>query len=123
MDKGVVIVSDDLIFYKLFETPLLRKIPDLLLFSCKTYQDIDSMFPDTNIQLILLDDFKASISSIEIIRYLRTKVQTVAPIWFFPEIKTKSYAYKSHEMGASILIYRPFDPFKVANEIAAIINR
>lgn len=123
MDKGIAIVSDDLIFYKLFETPLLRKIPDLTLISCQSYQDIDATFRGADMQLILLDDFKASISSIEIIRHLRTNLKSVAPIWFFPEIKTNAYAYKSYEMGASKLIYRPFDPLRMTKEIAAIFNR
>ena len=121
MKSIITIVSDDILFPNILLILLKRKIKELEIIVCKTFQDIDEKLSSKSCDLVLLDGGMTRISSIEIIQYIRTKQLIIAPIWFFTEIETESYIMKSKQLGASMIISKPFDPHKVTDEIASLL--
>lgn len=120
--KTIVIISSNRLFPLLFETLLFRKIDNLELIICNSIEDIDQKVNSLTVNLTLMDSILNSTPSFEVMRYLRMEKRLTSPIFFFPEIRTDFYAYKSYVMGASLLINKPFDPYKVTEEIADSLN-
>jgi DNA-binding response OmpR family regulator len=121
MKKTIAIVSDDIFFPHLFLILLKRKIQELDIIVSKTLQEIDESSIMKSCDLVLLDGGMTRMSSIEVIQYIRTNQLIVAPIWFFTEIETESYILKSKQLGASLIVEKPFDPHKVTDEIASLL--
>lgn len=121
MKKTIAIVSDDIFFPHLFLILLKRKIQELEIIVSKTLQEIDESSIMKSCDLVLLDGGMMRMSSIEVIQYIRTNQLIVAPIWFFTEIETESYILKSKQLGASLIVEKPFDPHKVTDEIASLL--
>jgi DNA-binding response OmpR family regulator len=118
MNYSISIITDDIVFSNLLIPLLKRELPDVKIQICNSYQEINNHFSYSSCDFILIDGGISSISSIEIIQYLRTVKRIIAPIWFFPEITTNEYIYKSIQMGASKIINKPFNPFLIIDEIA-----
>jgi DNA-binding response OmpR family regulator len=87
---------------------------------CKSIREINEKVDSTTCKLILLDGGTTSISSIELIQYIRTTKLIVAPVWFFTEIVTPSYILKAKQLGVSLIVNKPFDPHKITDEIATL---
>jgi DNA-binding response OmpR family regulator len=121
MKKTIAIVSDDIFFPHLFLILLKRKFQELEIIVSKTLQEIDESSIMKSCDLVLLDGGMTRMSSIEVIQYIRTNQLIVAPIWFFTEIETESYILKSKQLGASLIVDKPFDPHKVTDEIASLL--
>jgi len=121
MKPTIVIITDDVLFVKLVESLLTRKIADLQIVLCASHQDLNEKFHDESCRLIIVDGGMSGLSSIEMLQYIRLKKHIVTPIWFFPEIQTVAYIQKSIEMGASRIIKKPFDPHKVTAEITFLL--
>ena len=117
MKYSISIITDDIVFSNLLVTLLKRELPDLHIQLCNSYHEINEHFGESKCDFILIDGGISSISSIEIIQYLRTTKLVVSPIWFFPEIVTPEYIHKSIQMGASRIINKPFDPYLIINDI------
>jgi len=121
MNLTIAIISDDILFPHLFLILLKRKIKELEIVICKTFQDIDEKSKIKSCDLVLLDGGMARMSSIEVIQHIRAKQLIIAPIWFFTEIETESYILKSKQLGTSKIVSKPFDPHKVTDEIASLL--
>lgn len=123
MNQAILIISDDIIFSHLFTTYLEKERMDISVIKCDTYLCIDEIKDKSLIRLVFIDGNISTLSSIEVTRYLRINKKIFAPIWFFAEIVTESYIYKVKEMGATRIIYKPFDPFEILNEFDVIFER
>ena len=113
----IAFITDDIVFSNLIVIPLKRELPDLRIILCKSLAEINEQINSQLCNLILLDGGFGSVSSIEIIEYLRKEKRITSPIWFFPEILTNEYSHKSILMGANKLFYKPFDPSFIVNEL------
>lgn len=122
MKSSIAIISDDVLFWNLFIPLLNRKKPDLKISVCGTYEEINTKVEKGSSDLIIVDGGTSSLSSIEVIRFIRTTKQIVAPVWFFPEIKTEAYIHKSLSMGVTKIINKPFDPYVVVDEIISLLS-
>jgi DNA-binding response OmpR family regulator len=122
MERVIVIITDDIVFSHLLSSLLYIRLNNVIVKTCETYQDIDTQIDASTIALNLIDGQISTLSSIEAIRYLRTKKSIVTPIWFFPEIVNEAYIYKIKEMGANRTIYRPFDPYVIVTEIESLLS-
>jgi DNA-binding response OmpR family regulator len=120
MNPKISIITNDILFWNLIKPLLIAKNKDAEILVCTNYQEIDSIFEKYKFDLIILDGGMTGISSIELLRYLRSSKQVIAPIWFFPEILTEAYLYRSKLMGASKIINKPFDPYIITDEILAL---
>jgi DNA-binding response OmpR family regulator len=122
MQNVIVIITDDIVFSHLLSALLYICLDNVAVKTCATYQDIDSQIVATSIDLILIDGKISTLSSIEVIRYLRMGKELIMPIWFFPEIVNEAYIYKVKEMGANRMVYRPFDPYVIVSEIESLLS-
>lgn len=122
MKRIIVIISSDKLFPQLFETLLFRKIKDLEIITCKSMQEIDQKLAPSVVDLILLDSILNNTSSFEVMRYIRMEKFITSPIYFFPEIQTENYTYKSYVMGINLIINKPFDPYKITDMIISSLN-
>ncbi len=120
--KTIVIITDDVLFSNLLSPLLLKKSSDLEILVCSNYMKIDAKLENKSSNLIIVDGGINNISPIEIIQYLRMSKKVVAPIWFFPEIKTDAYTHKSLLTGVTKIINKPFDPYLVTDEISALLS-
>jgi len=121
MRLAILIITDDVVFPNLFEVLLQRMIPELKIEICESYNEIDIKINAENYKLIILDGKISKTSPIEIVQHIRLKNKIKAPIWFFPEIRTKSYIDKMYEVGANRMITKPFDPYIVTSEIVSLL--
>jgi len=123
MNTIIAIITDDVLFFNLLSRLLLKKNTDLEIRSCSNFNEIDSKLGNTNSNLIIVDGGISNISPIETIQYLRMSKQILAPVWFFPEIKTSEYIHESLLTGASKIIDKPFDPYLVVDEIVTLLSK
>jgi len=122
MKTYISIVSDDLLFWNLLIPLLHKSIHDVQIDVCRTFQEIDEKLDAKFCDLVLIDGGLTGMSSIEVIQFIRLKKNILTPIWFFPEIQIKAYIYKAYQMGASLIINKPFDPYWVTNEIVSLLD-
>ena len=123
MKSSIAIISDDVLFWNLFIPLLNRKIPDLKISVWGTYDEINNDADDSDCYLIIVDGGISRLSSIEVIQFIRTTKQILAPVWFFPEINTETYLYKALSLGATKIINKPFDPYVVIGEIISLLPK
>jgi len=121
MKKYLTIVTDDLLFWNLLVPLLSHSIQDVQIDVCKSFQEINDKMDPKLCDLVLVDGGMSKLSSIEVIQYIRLKKDILSPIWFFPEIQLKDYIYKAYEMGATRIINKPFDPYRVTDEIVSLL--
>lgn len=122
MERIILIITDDIVFSHLLSSLLYIRLDNAAIKTCDTYQDIDNQVDNSVISLVIIDGKISTLSSIEVIRYLRMKKGLIMPVWFFPEIVNESYIYKVKEMGANRIIYRPFDPYVIVTEIESVLS-
>lgn len=123
MKSTIAIITNDILFSDLFVILLKRSIPELEILTCASYKEIDEKTKTSSCELILVDGGLTGISSIELIQYIRMTKHILAPVWFFPEIRTPMYIQKAKETGVNKLIYKPFDPYLIVDEITSILKK
>ncbi len=121
-NKTIAIVSNNSLFPQLFDTLLYRKINGVKIIKCKSIEDIENKIPANSSNLVIVDSAVNGLPSLEVIRNLRMERKVVTPIYFFSDIQTEAYRYKAYEMGINKIIYKPFDPDCVTDEIAQLLN-
>jgi DNA-binding response OmpR family regulator len=122
MKNQIAIITDDMTFTMILLPLLSIKINRLQAAICESFSDIESKVDEQQVKLIIIDGGIKRFSSIEMIHYLRVKKRILVPIWFFPEIQTAEYLYKSKEMGANKIILKPFDPYQVTDDIEKLLE-
>ena len=118
---NIYIVSEDLVFIRLMEivfnhyliNPSVEKISSFV--DLKEKKIIDS--PD----FVILDDFIAGASSLEVITFLRFNRRLDCPVYFFCET-VPDLAEKAIQRGANRYYTKPFKPWMVAEEIISNLN-
>lgn len=123
MKPTIAIISDDILFCNLFIPLLERKFTHPRVFVCSNFHEIDDCFDNATIDLIIVDGGISNLSCIEVIQYVRMTKKAISPVWFFPEIITNSYIYKSLTLGATKIINKPFDPYLVIDEISELLTK
>jgi len=121
MKQTLIIITDDIIFPNFFQILLQRMIPELKIEICESYKEIDEKMDAESCKLIVFDGKMSKMSIVEVIRHIRQTNNINAPIWFFPEIQTKSYIDKSYKLGVNRIIKRPFDPYIITAEIVSFL--
>lgn len=117
--KHIGIISEDIIFYKLLETFLIKKITDVSIAHFDSFSDISNRIDSTNNQIILIDGIMSGVASFEIITYLRYTKNISCPIFFFSEVGQEFFKTKAYFAGANRYYEKPFDHHTVTDEIIA----
>lgn len=120
MNTILLIITEDSTFPNLFHILLSRKISDLIIEVSELNKEFDEIIKANTCKLIILDGKFSKIPPLEILQYIRQNLICNVPIWFFTEVRTKSYIDKAYKIGANRLITKPFDPYIITSEIAAL---
>jgi len=108
MQKEVLIVTSDNVFYLLLKTFIESKS---LIITCHKIMDHISLYEQSSEEtsLIIVDGKMADISPIELIYRARYDYKLKLPIWYVTEINTSVYLKKVLEVGANRIISKPID--------------
>lgn len=125
MSKNIHIVTNDDFFYLLFKTFVNQIDKDCVLEKIEMVHEVyvKKAVDETNLPLLILIDAKIlRISPIDLVNILRSDLEYQMPIWFVTEIVSPMYINKILGVGANRIISKPFDPEKIAIEIAKEVN-
>lgn len=123
MNKNIGIISDNPLFMNL-STALLNKYKkNTEIHIMNSYSKIEDYVNANDYNLFLIDGGITSISSMEAIQLLRLKKLNKSPIWFFPDILSESYIRRTYTIGVNRIIKKPFDPYKLSEEIINELNK
>lgn len=125
MSKNIHIVTNDDFFYLLFKTFVNQIDKDCVLEKIEMVHEVyvKKAVDETNLpELILIDAKILRISPIDLVNILRSDLEYQMPIWFVTEIVSPMYINKILGVGANRIISKPFDPEKIAIEIAKEVN-
>ncbi len=123
--KIVHVVSSNSFFYMLFKT-FVQQVDmhcELLHIDGVTEKYLPTVPSNKALpQLIIIDASINSISPIDLLNRFRVELRFTMPIWFVTEISAELYLEKIMDVGANRIVFKPFDPLLLANEIVELIN-
>ncbi len=114
----IAIVSENLIFTKLLDSHLKRKVPDCSIVRFSSFSGIKEKMHRSEFDLIMIDGTLSGVAGSEIINYLRIRKRVACPICFFSEVPNDHLKIKAKK-GINYRYAKPFDARTVTNEIAA----
>jgi DNA-binding response OmpR family regulator len=117
----IAIISENLIFSKLFDSYLKRKLPECLITRFSSFPAIKEKIRRGDFQMIMVDGIISGVASFEIINYLRLRKRVICPICFFSDTPNDYSKIKAHKNGVNYHYGKPFDARSVTNEIAAYL--
>jgi DNA-binding response OmpR family regulator len=115
----IAIISENLIFSKLIDSHLKRKLPECLISRFSSFSAIKEKIRRSDFQMIMVDGFISGMASSEIINYLRQRKKVNCPICFFSDVPDDHYKIKASKKSVNYHYRKPFDAGKVTSEIAA----
>ncbi len=121
--KTIVIISEDYIFYKLFEPVLKNKIADCNILHYSSFDEVKLQINNSKCDLIIADGVMSGVASFEIINYLRLEQRIIVPIFFISEVNIDYFRTKAFEAGVSIYYDKPINPFEVSDAIVNALNK
>ena len=124
--KSIVhIVTNNDFFYLLFKTFIQKVAKDCSVEKVELIQETylnESFTHDQLPQLIIVDANITGISPIDLLNTLRTELRFTMQIWFVTEISARQYLSKIMDVGANLILFKPFDPEKLAIQIVDLIK-
>ena len=114
----IAIISENLIFSRVLDSHLKRKVPDCSITQFSSFPVIREKLRRTGFDMIMVDGIISGLSGFEIIEYLRHRKRVSCPICFFSEVPAEYYKTKSHKNGANYHYKKPFNAMTVTSEIA-----
>ena len=122
---AVQIVSNNDFFYMLFKTFIQQLMKECVV---DKIEQIHTFYTHETInefgipRLIIVDANIAGISPVDLINELRTEMKYKMPVWFVTEISARQYLTKIMDVGANRIIFKPFDPERIAKEIVLLLK-
>jgi DNA-binding response OmpR family regulator len=114
----IAIISENLIFSKLLDSHLKRKLPECLITRFSSFPAIKEKIRRSGFELIMVDGIISGMASFEIINYLRSRKKVICPICFFSDAPNDYFKIKSNKKTVNYHYKKPFDAHRVTNEIA-----
>jgi DNA-binding response OmpR family regulator len=114
----IAIISENLIFTKLLDSHLKRKLPECLITPFSSFSAIKEKIRRSDFRMIMVDGMISGVASFEIINYLRTRKKVNCPICFFSDVPNDYFKIRAKK-GVNYHYRKPFDAGRVTNEIAA----
>jgi DNA-binding response OmpR family regulator len=115
----IAIISENLIFSKLLDTYLKRKVPECLITWFSSFALIKEKIRRTDFDMIMVDGFISGVESFEIIDFLRRRKRISCPICFFSDTYDDYLKIKANRNGINYHYRKPFDAHSVTSEIAS----
>jgi DNA-binding response OmpR family regulator len=117
----IAIISENLIFSKLLDSYLKRKISDCMITWFSSFALIREKIHRSDFDMIMVDGFLSGVESFEIIDFLRRKKKIECPICFFSDAYNDYLKIKANKNGINYHFRKPFDAHSVTNEIASYL--
>lgn len=121
--KTIIIISEDYIFYKLFEPVLKNKIADCKIVYFNSFEQVKTQIDKNKCDLIVADGVMSGVASFEIINYLRLEKRIIVPIFFISEVNIEYFKTKAFESGVSVYYNKPINPYEVSDAIINALNK
>ncbi len=121
--RQIAIISENLIFSKLLDSYLQRKVPECMIIRFSSFSSIKEKIHRGDFELIMVDGIISGMASFEIINYLRHRKRINCPICFFSDAYNDYFKIKSHKNGVNYHYRKPFDAHTVTNEIASFLTQ
>jgi DNA-binding response OmpR family regulator len=118
----IAIISENIIFTKLLDSYLRRKVSKCLIIQFSSFPDIKEIIDRTDFDLIIVDGIISGVASFEIVNYLRHDKKVICPIYYFSDAHNDFFKIKPYITGVNYHYKKPFDAHAVTNEIAAFLS-
>jgi DNA-binding response OmpR family regulator len=117
----IAIISENLIFTKLIDAHLKRKLPECLISRFSSFPAIKEKIRRSAFQLIMVDGIISGMASFEIINYLRHEKKVICPICFFSDAPGDYFKIITNKKTVNYHYRKPFDAHTVTNEFATYL--
>jgi DNA-binding response OmpR family regulator len=117
----IAIISENLIFSKLLDSYLKRKVPECMVTWFSSFSLIKEKIHRADFDMIMVDGFMSGVESFEIIDLLRRKKRIDCPICFFSDAYNDFLKIKANKNGINYHFRKPFDAHAVTSEIASYL--
>jgi DNA-binding response OmpR family regulator len=122
MTYSIIVVTDDIIFPHYFQDLIVKNISNVRVILCDSYVAINEELKKSRCELILLDGFILSLSSSEVIHYIRSSSLSTVPIWLFVDTQPSDCIKSFLEMGVSRVITKPFDNYLICKDVKRLLD-
>ena len=119
--QQIAIISENLIFTKVLDAHLKRKLPEYLITRFSSFSAIEEKIRSSAFEMIMVDGVISGMASFEIINYLRLTKKVICPICFFSDAPNDFFKIIANKKGINYHYRKPFDANRVTNEIAAYL--
>ncbi|MBP9017828.1 MAG: response regulator [Paludibacteraceae bacterium] len=123
MTYRINIISNEIIFLTLIKKFVEKIELDIQVSQTDSLNVLYKKMKDNYYDLIIVDGNFSENSAIDLIHIIRFKLKTFTPIWFFTVIQTPEYYKKALQVGANVIIERPFDPIEIASQIHEFLTK
>jgi DNA-binding response OmpR family regulator len=119
--QQIAIISENLIFTKVLDAHLKRKLPEYLITRLSSFSAIKEKICTSVFELIMVDGIISGMASFEIINYLRHTINVSCPICFFSDAPNDFFKITANKKDVNYHYRKPFDAHSVTNEIATYL--
>lgn len=116
MRYKVSIITNDDVFFNLIEAFLKVQDENVVIAKITSISEIKSHY-NQYFDLIIVDGNLTKNSPIELIYDMRYTYEIYTEIWFFTENIIPEYIKKAKEVGANLILRKPFNPTIIATKI------
>jgi len=123
MAYRINIISNEIVFLTLIRNFIKKIELDIQISETDSLNMLYKELKENSFDLIIVDGNFSENSAIDLIHTIRFKLKTFTPIWFFTVIQTPEYYKKTLQVGANVIIERPFDPIEIASQIHGFLTK
>ena len=123
MAYRINIISNEIVFLTLIRNFIKKIELDIQISETDSLNMLYKELKENSFDLIIVDGNFSENSAIDLIHTIRFKLKTFTPIWFFTVIQTPEYYKKALQVGANVIIERPFDPIEIASQIHGFLTK
>jgi len=116
------IISNEIVFLTLIRNFIKKIGLDIQISETDSLNMLYKELKENSFDLIIVDGNFSENSAIDLLYIIRFKLKIFTPIWFFTVIQTPEYYNKALQVGANVIIERPFDPIEIASQIHEFLH-
>jgi len=122
MTYRINIISNEIVFFTLVKNFVEKIKLDIQVSQTDSLNLLYNESKENHFDLIIVDGNFSENSAIDLINTIRFKLKIFSPIWFFTVIQKPEYFNKALQVGANVIIERPFDPIEIASQIHEFLS-
>ena len=122
MAYRINIISNEIVFLTLIRNFIKKIELDIQISETDSLNMLYKELKENSFDLIIVDGNFSENSAIDLLYIIRFKLKIFTPIWFFTVTQTPEYYNKALQVGANVIIERPFDPIEIASQIHEFLH-